>query len=1643
MTPGERARLGGAVTLMREARARGIELWTEGRRLKFKTPGSGISPELRAELTAHREAVVQLLQQEAASRRVLGEMAANQLGMWHLQRLTPKGAAHNVGFAVEVPGGLDSSALKEALQVVVDRHEVLRTDYPEIDGRPRRRIVGFHEPAIIESELESGAPVAEKLRELAQEPFELEGAPLVRVHRLRREEGEILLLVAHHLSLDGISILMVGNEILRVYEALSTTAPPPPSDTERDDYTQFIESQEAWLREEGGRAAQHWMDVLDPPPPLLNLPVDRPRPKIRRLRGATVSVPCGRELSERVEQSARAHGATPFLILLATYTALLRRLTGQSDVTVGTPVHGRSSGRFTTAIGNLANVIPVRTRATADPSFLELLEEVRESIRSSTPYQDYPLPRMAWELARSGGEAGEVIQTIFGLPDFRHFAELRDAHAVVESGRGGDAAAQRVHLIRFDQLEGQFDLALEVFHEGGEYCCSWRYDTDVLDAATIRSWAAAFERLLCEVTKDPERPLSQIPLAAPGEGATVHGRVRTMSGLNLPAALAQRAEVAGDRVAVESATGSYTYRELVEAARGVTGELRAMGVVAGDRVGIMMERGRELVASLIGILGCGASYVPLDPQYPEARLRYMLEDSGVAALVTHRGLEELLSPAVPILDVGVLDGSSHGASFVDVDPEQTAYAIYTSGSTGQPKAVEVPHRAMMNFLWSMAEEPGLSESDTLLAVATISFDMSVLELYLPLLVGARVAIATESETIDGRRLAERLEEAGVTVMQATPATWKLMLAGGWEGKKDLRVFCGGEALPAALAEGLLDRTSELWNMYGPTETTGCVIIHRLERGAPVLIGRPIANTTVYVLDEAMRPLPIGVPGELYIGGAGVAIGYLNRPQLTADRFVQSPFRSGERLYRTGDLARYRHDGRLEHLGRLDHQVKVRGFRIELGEVEAALTSHPNVASAAVDTTAAHGEAAALTAWVQPAEDSEVDIRELRSFLEARLPRFMVPSFWAVLERLPLTPSGKIDRSALARLGTAPGGSFGARCVPPRNAEEEILVDIWSDVLERDDVGVYDDFFELGGQSLLATMVAARVRAVFQLELPLRRLFEEPTIAAIADWVRANLGTHPTLPPIRASETDGPAPLSFSQERMWFLQQLMPTSTAYNMALGTVVLGELDVAALITAITAVERRHTVLRSRIRAPEGRAEQIVRPCGAFTVATEDFSSSPSENALARGVQFASDVLYRPYDLATDAPLRLVVVKVGEARHLVALGLHHVVSDQVSFGLLLRELAALYESDGTEDEVPELPVQYSDFSVWQRDFLDGDRLASDVEYWKQALADVPSLELPTDRPRPRFASHAGDGVLETIPEETLEGLRELSLGAGATPFMVLLAAFNVLLFSRSRQTDLAVGVPTAHRTHKELESLIGTFVNTLVHRNDLSGNPTFREIIARVRETALAAFARQDPPFELLVRELRPERDPGRSPLFQVMFNIADERLGTIRVPRLETEPLMLPSPAAQFDLTLGVVMDDVHQKYHLNYRTDLFDKETAEAMVRHYADIVDRAVRDPDLRLTELAAAPRMERWLLLDEWNRSASRPRPGVGLPAALAQRAEVAGDRVAVESATGSYTYRELVEAARGVTGELRAMGVVAGDRVGMMMERGRELVAA
>ncbi|MDZ8187884.1 MAG: amino acid adenylation domain-containing protein [Nostoc sp. ChiSLP02] len=1106
-------------------------------------------------------------------------------------------------------------------------------------------------------------------------------------------------------------------------------------------------------------------------------------------------------------------------------------------------------------------------------------------------------------------------------------------------------------------------------------------------------------------------------------------------------------------IAVVFENRQLTYQQLNQQANQLAHYLRTLGVGPEVLVGICLERSLEMIVGLLAILKAGGAYVPLDPSYPQERLAFILEDTQTPVLLTQEKLVNNLplhQAKVICLDLFLQENAENSQEnpVNATTADNLIYVIYTSGSTGQPKGVMIPHRGICNQLYWRQRTFGLTEADKVLLTISFSFDPSVWQIFWPLCFGGQLVMPRPGGHQDAGYLVKVISEQQITVLALVPSILRVLLEEkGIENCRLLRhVTCGGEALPVELIERFfaqLNLDNVLHNCYGPTEASIDTTFWTCQRGSNYTIapiGHPITNAQIYILDENLQPVAVGESGELYIGGIGLARGYLNRPELTQEKFITDPFSSekGTRLYKTGDLVRYNSDGNIEFLGRIDHQVKIRGFRIELGEIETVLSQYPALMQTLVVAREDVPGDKRLVAYLVASPGQIPSQVELRQFLQGRLPEYMVPSSFVFLDAFPLNPNGKIDRRALP----APDIShpISTNFVPPQNPTQEVLANIWAKVLRLQQVGIHDNFFELGGHSLLATQVMSRVRQALGIEIALQVLFENPTIANLAQTITQNQilennSQNQSIPQIANRES---VPLSFAQQRVWFLQQLEPNSRAYIIADAQRLTGELNLGVLQQALDAIVVHHEALRTNfIKSPDGSPIQVIGTPRSVELQVIQVTQEQAQFLLTQEAQ-------QPFNLESDLMLRANLLQITEKEQILLLVMHHIASDGWSMGILWQQLAAVYEAllNGKPSPLAKLPIQYADFAVWQHQWLSGEVLSSQANYWKTQLADANTvLELPTDRPRPPVQTYQGAAESLMLPQSLSASLTELSRQEGVTLFMTLLAAFGTILHRYTGQEDILIGSPIAGRNRSEIEGLIGFFINTVVLRTDFSDNPSFRSVLSRVRQMALGAYAHQDMPFEKLVEELQPERDTSRNPLFQVWFNMLNLRDIQLEIPGVAVEPVPMLETASKFDLTLYVTEQNQGIKLDLVYNTDLFTPQRMMEMLHQFHHLLNQIVATPDKQIGLYSLVTPQAQFLLPEP---RAVLPEPEYELVTTMfASWVNSIPEHSAIRQGTRSWNYGELGKTAQSLAEALLARGVQRGDVVAVFGTRSFGLIAS
>ncbi|RCM46788.1 pyoverdine non-ribosomal peptide synthetase PvdD [Pseudomonas aeruginosa] len=1573
---------------------------------------------------------------------------------WFLWQLEPESAAYHIPSVLRLRGRLDLDALQRSFDSLVARHETLRTRF-RLDGDEARQEIAASMALPLDivalGPLEEGA-LARQVETTIARPFDLERGPLLRVSLLRlAEDDHVLVLVQHHIVSDGWSMQVMVEELVQLYAAysrgLEVALPALPIQ-----YADYALWQRSWMEAgEKERQLAYWTGLLGGEQPVLELPFDRPRPVRQSHRGAQFILELDIDLSQALRRVAQQEGATAFALLLASFQALLYRYSGQADIRVGVPIANRNRVETERLIGFFVNTQVLKADLDGRMGFDELLAQARQRALEAQAHQDLPFEQLVEALQPERSLSHNPLFQVL----FNYQSEARD------NGQAFRFDELQMESVQFDSRTAQFDLTLDLTDEEQRFCAVFDYATDLFDASTVERLAGHWRNLLRGIVANPRQRLGELPLLdAPERRQTLSEWNPAQRECAVQGTLQQRFEEQARQrpqaVALILDEQRLSYGELNARANRLAHCLIARGVGADVPVGLALERSLDMLVGLLAILKAGGAYLPLDPAAPEERLAHILDDSGVRLLLTQGHLLERLprQAGVEVLAIDglVLDGYAESDPLPTLSADNLAYVIYTSGSTGKPKGTLLTHRNALRLFSATEAWFGFDERDVWTLFHSYAFDFSVWEIFGALLYGGRLVIVPQWVSRSPEDFYRLLCREGVTVLNQTPSAFKQLMAVACSAdmatqQPALRyVIFGGEALDLQSLRPWFqrfgDRQPQLVNMYGITETTVHVTYRPvseadLEGGLVSPIGGTIPDLSWYILDRDLNPVPRGAVGELYIGRAGLARGYLRRPGLSATRFVPNPFPggAGERLYRTGDLARFQADGNIEYIGRIDHQVKVRGFRIELGEIEAALAGLAGVRDAVVLAHDGVG-GTQLVGYVvaDSAEDAERLRESLRESLKRHLPDYMVPAHLMLLERMPLTVNGKLDRQALPQ----PDASLSQQAYRAPGSElEQRIAAIWAEILGVERVGLDDNFFELGGHSLLATRVISRVRQEQQLDASLKALFERPVLEAFAQGLERTTDAVSTIP---LADRQQPLALSFAQERQWFLWQLEPESAAYHIPSALRLRGRLDVDALQRSFDSLVARHETLRTRFRLEGGRSYQQVQPAVSVSIEREQFG----EEGLIERIQA---IVVQPFDLERGPLLRVNLLQLAEDDHVLVLVQHHIVSDGWSMQVMVEELVQLYAgySQGLDVVLPALPIQYADYALWQRSWMEAGEKERQLAYWTGLLGgEQPVLELPFDRPRPARQSHRGAQLGFELPRELVEAVRALAQREGASSFMLLLASFQALLYRYSGQADIRVGVPIANRNRVETERLIGFFVNTQVLKADLDGRMGFDELLAQARQRALEAQAHQDLPFEQLVEALQPERNASHNPLFQVLFNHQSEIRSVtpeVQLEDLRLEGLAWDGQTAQFDLTLDIQEDENGIWASFDYATDLFDASTVERLAGHWRNLLRGIVANPRQRLGELPLLDAPERRQTLSEWNPAQRECAVQGTLQQRFEEQARQRPQAVALILDEQRLSYGELNARANRLAHCLIARGVGADVPVGLALERSLDML--
>ncbi|BAY66403.1 amino acid adenylation [Calothrix brevissima NIES-22] len=1511
------------------------------------------------------------------------EISPQQKHLWLLQE---DSLPYCSQLAITIIGELKLDTLKVALAKLVDKHEILRTNFICVheSSLPIQIISdrsNFQWQEIDLKNLEDEqqqARIAELFQAEGQYSFNLQQGSVVRFTLINLSPQKYTLLITlPALCADSITLNNIVQEISDLYRnGGKNEASELPLQ-----YVQVAAWQNEILAQENTQTVTgYWqqnkiIDLLN-----LQLPFELKPVNQQNFQPQFISLNICPDIVEKIKLFIQEHhNISTFLFFITCWQILLWRLTGQPDIVIGTICDGRNYQELESTLGLLAKYLPIHYHLEDDDTFFNVLQKVEQSVGEAYAYQEY----FTWSQIVGESEHIPLFCFDFQQQNIKYIAD--DLTLTIDK-----------QYVCFDR----FKVKLCCIEKENAIALEFHYDSQLFTADTIERLAGNFNTLLESLVHNFDTSINKLQIVSAAERQKLlvewnHTQVDYPQDKCIHQLFEAQVELTPNAVAVVFADQQLTYNQLNIKANQLAHQLQQLGVKPDVLVGICMERSVEMVIGLLAILKAGGAYVPVDPAYPQERIAFMLAETSVSVLLTQSQLREILPPhpaTVICVDNDWDAISTHPQSNLTsgVTINHLAYVIYTSGSTGKPKGVMNTHQGLCNRLLWMQSTYQLTTTDRVLQKTPFSFDVSVWEFFWTLITGACLVVAKPKGHQDSAYLVKLIAQEKITTIHFVPSMLQFFIA---EPALELcqslkRVFCSGEALPFELQQRFFERLNvELHNLYGPTEAAIDVTFWQCQRQSNltiVPIGRPIQNTQIYILDSYQQPVPIGVPGELHIGGDGLARGYLNSPELTAQKFIPNPF-DNSKLYKTGDLARYLRDGNIEYLGRIDHQVKIRGFRIELGEIEAVLSQHPAVRETVVLARTDSPGNQQLVAYIVTVSEPTPTVSELRRFLQEKLPDYMLPGAFVFLNTLPLTVNGKINRQVLpppAKLRCLTTSRYASTQlevadVTPQTEVEAKIATVWQKVLNLANIGIYDNFFELGGNSLLIFQVNNQLRQIFAIDLSIPELFKYPTIQSLGAYLQQFNSQDDSCEQLQIkplSQESNYFLLSFAQQRLWFLDQLQPGNTVYNISQAIHLKGSLNITALEQSFREIINRHAALRTTFTTVDGRPVQIISSVADFTMPVVDLTDLAANQQQLQVQKLATQEAQHSFDLVKGPLLRVKLLKLSEAEHILLFVIHHIVADAKSCAIIIREIAILYEafSQGEPSPLPELSLQYSDFAHWQRQWLQGKVLETQLAYWKQQLAGLPPvLNLPTDKSIPKVTSLAGANISFMLTPNLSQMLKKFSLEAGVTLFMTLLAAFQTLLYRYSHQEDFAVGTAIANRKSSETESLIGFFVNTLVLRANLAGNPSFVELLNRVREVALAAYAHQDLPFEKLVEELQPERHLSHNPLFQVMFVLWNAPMPDLQLEDLSLVPLDVESTVSRVDLTLAVADKPEGLQASFEYKTDLFDAATINRMVEHFQRLLESIVANPHQQLTDVTFDIQVDRQLLLEP---DTTRPR---------------------------------------------------------------------
>ncbi|MEM1319021.1 MAG: amino acid adenylation domain-containing protein [Bacteroidota bacterium] len=1631
-------------SLLSRAQQQGVFVFEREQKLKIRTDKNvQIDPSLLQEIKAYKADILEFLQDVPTAKKQGGKeegirsydrslypripLSFSQEQLWLIDQMEGS-VQYHVPQVLRLEGPLDVDALQAALLALVKRHEVFRTVF-KTDGEETWQVLMPAEDWVMN--YSEGAAFAEEAYTLdfmekeLKRPFDLSNDYMFRAHLIRcGKEEHVLILMVHHIASDGWSISILVKDLIHLYGAFATGEQPqlPALPIQYADYAIW---QRTRLSKAGLMDQLKWWEEQLEDTAVLDLPTDFARQRGQRGAAEMIGVQIDQAQTEQLKALVLEQGATLFMGLLSLFKILLYRYTGQVDCCVGTPLANRQRKELEGLVGFFVNTLALRTDLGGNPSFRELLERVKTTTLAAYQHQAIPFDQIVKAVVKDR-QLGHnpLFQVVFILQNTPEVPPL-------------DLGPIRISPVLNERVGAKFELTVSTVEKAGQLELWIEYNSQLFKAETIKRMGDHYQKLLKQVLRNPQLPIDQLSLLTKEEeqqtlktwNATDRPFPKNKNILQL---FEQQVLTHPQRTALSFNGEGLTYDELNQRANQLAHILIQQGAEPQHLIAFCLDRSPELIISILAILKVGAAYVPIDPKYPEDRIQYMKSDSQCSICID----ADFLNQHKKAIAVAPVINPSHQPA--PIDP---AYVIYTSGTTGRPKGVVVSHRNVVSLVKNNRFLE-LEATDVLLSTGSPSFDAATFEYWGILLNGGELQLCSETTLLDPILFKRAITLGGANKMWFTTGWFNELV------EIDVTIFeslncilVGGEKISVPHIAKVRAAYPKLTiiHCYGPTENTTFSLTYRIEEEVTenIPIGIPLSNRRAYVLNAAMQPCPVGIAGELWVGGSGVALSYLNDPDLTASRFVDNPFVAGDRLYRTGDLAYWLPDGNIEFLGRADHQVKIRGYRIELGEIEAQLQQSGMISRSVVLVKGEHKDSRRLLGYIVPKQNYQK--ASLQQFLRSKLPDYMLPEHYIELFELPLTRNGKIDRQALPEpdFSEVPTETY----IAPRNASEAQLARIWQGLLKLEKVGIHHSFFELGGHSLLATRVVSAIRKEMNTEMAISDLFDYPTIAGLAKCI-AEKEPSVGLPAIIREERPDQIPLSFAQERLWFIDKLQG-SVHYHMPAVLHFHSAVERTLLEATFREMVNRHEVLRTIFVEEDGQAWQHILPKDQWQL---EYVETPFElNAEELATHIKTEV-NRPFDLTKDHTLRAQLLSTASEQYILILVLHHIASDGWSEAIFVEELKAIYTAQLKRQEarLPALPIQYADYALWQRRYLEGPVLAQQLAYWKQQLRGISVLDFPTDFIRPPRQSTKGNYLAFQVPTTLSQGLEQLAQVEGVTPFMLLLSAFKILLYRYSGQTDICVGSPIANRTQQAIEPLIGFFVNTLVLRSDLSGNPKFTDLLAQVKRTTLQAYAHQELPFEKIVDYLGASRDMSRSPIFQVMFAVQNNAAAsTAPAEGLDFSFSASGFQASKFDFTFNITQTKEGLNVGVEYCVDLFTEASIERMVEHYQVLLEAVVNQPEQSIGQLEILSQEEREAQLIEYNDTASNDGDERSVLELFQDQVTQLSEHTALIFGAQRLDYKTLDQRSTQLAQYLRKQGVVQGQLIGLCVERSPKMIIA